>query len=178
MGGIRCASCGKEHNLSELEPSFDRPDAYFEVPAGDRAARTLNTAGLCAIRGADAEPNRYFVRVVLPVPVRGEARRFCWGIWVEVSEEDFVRVGDHWEDPDQASLAPFAGALANEVPFLPDGAGPVLGLPGVAHFLGPHEYPELVLDPAIEHPFAVEQREGIFTERLLEYLSPILHGAE
>src|SRR3954468_15998562 len=177
MDRMRCASCGKEHDLSELEPSFDRPDAYFDVPAEERAARTLNTAGLCAIRGRDVEPNRYFVRVVLPVPVRGEERRFCWGIWTEVSETDFVRVGDHWEDPDQASLPPFAGTLANEVPFLPGGVAPVLGLRGVGRFLGPHEYPEFVLDP-VDHPFAREQRDGIYPERLLEYLSPILHGAE
>ena len=178
MGRILCASCGKEHDLSELEPSFDRPDAYFEVPADDRAARTLNTVGLCAIRGVGTEPNRYFVRVVLPVPVRGEARRFSWGIWTEVSEADFARVGDHWNDPDRASLPPFAGSLANEVPFMPDDAGPVLGLRGVGRFLGPRDYPEFVLDPASEHPFAVEQREGIYPERLLEYLSPVIHGAE
>ena len=178
MVRIPCASCGRDHDLSELEPSFDRPDAYFAVPAEHRATRTLNTAGLCAIRGTDTEPVRCFVRVVLPVPVRGESRQFCWGIWIEVAESDFKRAGDHWDDPDQASLPPIAGALANEVPFMPDGAGPVLGLRGVARFLGPRDYPEFMLDANVEHPFAVEQREGIYPERLLEYLSPVLHGAE
>jgi hypothetical protein len=61
---------------------------------------------------------------------------------------------------------------------MPDDAGPVLGLRGVGHFLGPRDYPELVLDPKSAHPFAVEQREGIYPERLLEYLSPVIHGAE
>lgn len=175
MERILCASCGQEHDLSELEPSFDRPDAYFDVPEQDRATRTLNTKGLCAIRGTDAEPQRYFVRVVLPVPLRGETRPFCWGTWVEADEQDFVTVGDNWEHPEQASLSPFRGTLANEIPCMPDGAPSTLGLSGTVRFIGPHQFPEFTLDASLEHPFAVEQRTGIFPERLLEYLSPVLH---
>jgi hypothetical protein len=175
MGDIRCAACGHSHDLSELEPSFDRPDAYFDIPEPERAARSVNTTGLCAIRGEGMDPLRYFVRVVLPVPVRGESRRFCWGTWAEVAEADFVMVGENWENPDQASLPRFSGLLANEIPFMPAGAAPTLGLPGLLQLTGPRDFPAFVLEESLEHPFAVEQREGIYAERLLEYLSPVLH---
>jgi hypothetical protein len=58
---------------------------------------------------------------------------------------------------------------------MPEGAAPTLGLPGLIQLTGPREYPEFVLDETLPHPFAVEQRDGIFGERLLEYLSPVLH---
>jgi hypothetical protein len=177
MGDIRCAACGNSHDLSELEPSFDRPDAYFTIPESERARRALNTNGLCAIRGEGGDPLRCFIRVVLPVPVRGESRRFCWGVWAEVAEADFIIVGDNWEHPDQASLPPFQGILANEIPFMPDGAAPTFGLPGKVQPTGPRDYPVFVLDESLKHPFALEQREGIYAERLLEYLSPVLHDS-
>ena len=177
MEHFHCATCGKSHDLSELEPSFDRPDAYFDIPEAERAARTVNTAGLCAIRGEGTTPLRCFVRVVLPVPVRGESRRFRWGTWVEVAEADFMTIGDNWENPDQASFPPFAGALANDIPLMPEGATPTLGLSGQVHLTGPRDYPEFMLDVNSPHPFAVEQRDGIFGERLLEYLSPALHDS-
>jgi hypothetical protein len=172
---VACASCNRDHDLSDVEPSFDRPDAYFEVPESERASRTVNTAGLCAILGRGADANRYFVRVVLPVRVRGEARRFCWGTWAEVAEAEFIYMGDHWEHPDQAKHPPFAGRLANEIPFMPSGVPPVRGLEGTVRPVGPGEYPELILNPDLDHPFALEQRDGIHVERLLEYLSPALH---
>lgn len=177
MGRVMCASCGVEHDLGELEPSFDRPDAYFDLSESDRAARTLNTVALCAIRGEDGAPLRCFVRMVMPIPVRGETKPFCWGAWAEVAEPDFIRFADGWDHPDQADWPPFAGALANAIPFLPDGAASTLGLPGQLTFTEPRSFPEFVLAQELEHPFAREQREGVYPERLFEYLSPALHDS-
>jgi hypothetical protein len=86
-------------------------------------------------------------------------------------------VGDNWENPDQASLPRLRGILANEIPFMPGGAARTLGLPGRVQLTGPRDYPAFALDESLDHPFAVEQREGIYAERLLEYLSPVLHDS-
>jgi hypothetical protein len=177
MKQIHCAGCGKSHDLSDLEPSFSRPTAYFGLPEDERSERTMNTAGLCAIRGEGTDPDRFFVRVLLPVPIRGESRKFCWGIWAEVDEADFIVVDDNFENPAQAELPPFRGRLANEIPFMPEGAATTLGLQGMIQLTSPQEYPEFVLDEFSAHPFVLEQREGVFAERLLEYLSPTLHAS-
>ena len=33
---IRCATCGEEHDLSDMEPTFARPDALIAVPVEER----------------------------------------------------------------------------------------------------------------------------------------------
>lgn len=98
-----------------MEPSFDRPDAYFEIPREERGARTWNRESLCVNWGADGAPDRHFLRVVLPISVRGEGEPMCWGVWVEVAEHDFATTHDWWADPEQATVPPFPGRLANRL---------------------------------------------------------------
>jgi hypothetical protein len=176
MDRVKCATCGAEHDLSVMEPSFDRPDAYLEVPEGERAERTYAADDYCVVWDADGTPRRHFLRVLVPVPVRGESEGFCWGAWAEVAEPDFARAFDNATHPDQASWPPFAGALANRIPLLPADAASTLGLPGSVRLTGPTTLPEFWLDANLAHPFAREQREGVYPERLLEYLSPGLHS--
>ena len=173
MDRVRCDTCGEEHDLSELEPCFDRPDAYFEVPGEERAARTWSADALCVIRGADGAPDRHFLRVALPIPVRGEAAPMCWGVWVEVAAADFASTHERWEDPGQASAAPFPGRLANALL----GTPPSVGLPGTVRPTGPETVPVFELAPGLAHPLAAEQRDGVYPERVLEWLAPVLHGS-
>jgi hypothetical protein len=171
MDRVRCSQCGEEHDLSDLEPCFDRPDAYFEIPREERGRRTWNAASLCVLWGEGDEPDRHFLRVVLPIPVRGEADAMCWGVWVEVAEADFETVHDRWSDPAQAAAPPFPGRLANAFRDMP----PTVGLPGSVRLTGPRTVPAFELAPELAHPLAVEQREGVFPERVLEWLAPTLH---
>jgi hypothetical protein len=172
MDRVLCSSCGIEHDLSDLEPSFERPDAYFEIPCEERAARSWNADTMCVLHDPDA-PDRHFLRVVLPIPVRGEERWFCWGVWVEVTEADLTTVYDHWNDPDQANRPPFPARLANGLLDMP----PTLGLEGSVRLTSPTTVPSFALAPECDHPLAVDQREGVYPERLLEWLAPVLHAA-
>lgn len=168
---MRCATCGAEHDLSELEPGFNHPDAYLVVPPEERDVRTIAGKDDCRVRDAADTERRYFLRVLLPVPVRGEREPCCWGIWVEVSEAAFERTRERWDDPEQASEPPFAGTIANQLRGYP----PTLGLPGQVQLTGPTTVPSFHLVPDLAHPLAVEQREGVHVERVLEWLSPQLH---
>ena len=171
MGRVYCARCGEEHDLSEIEPRFMRPDAYLAVPAEERERRTAAGDDWCRIRSADDSERRYFLRVLLPVPVRGEALPRRWGTWVEVSSEAYERASELWDDPAQVDEPPFPGRLANAFPGYP----PTLGLPGRVQLTGPATAPTFVLDPEVVHPLATEQREGVYPERVLEWLSVYLH---
>ncbi|HEU4632001.1 MAG TPA: DUF2199 domain-containing protein [Gemmatimonadaceae bacterium] len=171
MDRMRCSHCGEEHDLSELEPSYDRPDAYFEVPAEERDARTHFGSDDGRIHDADRRGRRHFVRALLPIPVRGEPTACSWGVWVEVSGPAWERTRRLWHDPVQRDEPPFAGQLANALV----GYDGTLGLPGRLQLTGPTTAPRFVLDETVTHPLARDQREGVFPERVLEWLSAVWH---
>jgi hypothetical protein len=155
-----------------MEPSFERPDAYWAIPEAERPQRTLVGKSDCRIRDLADTERRYFLRVMLPVPIRGEERACNWGIWVEVSASDFKTAWGRWEDPAQASEPPFPGVLANSVGGYPS----TLGLPGLVQLTGPLTPPEFSFDRDVDHAFVREQREGVFPERRLEWLMQRAHG--
>jgi hypothetical protein len=162
---MRCATCGEEHPLEELEPAFARPDPYVAIPreARERIARANDD--FCRI---DGPPERWFVRAVLPVRVAGREVPLRWGLWAEVSEAAFARIVERWRDPEQAREAPFDAALANEIPGLR-----TLGLPCRLQLSGLTTRPFLSFAPDLDHPFAREQRAGVSEARALEWLHAI-----
>lgn len=101
MAGIICATCGIEHDLSVMEPSYKHPDAYLAVPVEDRSSRTLGGKDDRSVWESEEAPPQYFFRALLPVPVHGEAEPKNWGVWVEVSKETWDRVRELWNAEDQ-----------------------------------------------------------------------------
>jgi hypothetical protein len=169
---MRCATCGEEHDWSTMEPSFDRPDAYYAIPEEDRPARTLAGKSDCRIRDLADTERWYFLRVLLPIPILGEPTVCNWGLWAEVSAADFQRAWDRWDDTDQAAEPPFPGVLANAVAGYPS----TVGLPGLVQLTGPTTPPQFRFAPEVEHPFAAEQRDGVYPERRLEWLMRRVHA--
>jgi len=172
MDRVCCPTCGEEHDLHEIEPCFDRPDAYFAIPEAERRTRAWNGDQLCVLWEHNDLPRRHFVRAILPIPIRGEPNSYAWGVWIEVAESDFSFIHDHWTDPNQASAAPMPGHLANELPSMAS----TLGLPGTLQLTGPSTVPEYHLDRTLPHELAAEQRDGVFTERLVEWAARAVHG--
>lgn len=170
MDRLRCSRCGEEHDLSGMEPTFDYPDAYLAVPEHERAERAYVGEDDCRIRDAD-RGRRYFLRMLLPVPVRGESDDCCWGVWVEVNEDAFARATELWSDPAQSREPPFPGLLGNSLEEYPE----TLGLPGVVQLTGPSTRPRFTLAPELDHPLAAEQRDGVYPERVLEWLARRMH---
>lgn len=171
MDKVRCGTCGGEHDLSEMEPSYTYPDAYLAVPPDERAERaTVGTDECRLVEGPDTDP-RYFLRVLLPMPVRGEEEECSWGVWAEVSERAFERTRELWDDPAQYDEPPFTATLANAL----TGYSATLGLPGAITLSGPAIIPTFILADELEHPLAHEQRTGVHPERVVEWLFAHLH---
>src|SRR5439155_4946599 len=99
----RCAKCGAEHDLADLEPSFTFPDAYLDVPEPERKFRTFVAPDDCRFRDAADTVRPYFLPALSPVPGSGVAQLGSWGVWVEVSGRAFSRKSDFWDDPAQAA---------------------------------------------------------------------------
>lgn len=171
MDKVRCDTCGGEHDLSEMEPSYTFPDAYLDVPAEERDARATVGSDECRLLdGPDTDP-RYFLRVLLPMPVRGEDEACAWGVWAEVSEAAFSRTRELWEDPAQYDEPSFTATLANALACYSS----TLGLPGSVTLAGPAIVPTFMLANELEHPLAREQRDGVHPERVVEWLFAHLH---
>ena len=165
MPKVRCSKCGAEHDLSGIEPTFKRPDAFIGVPAAERERRVSHSDDTCLITSVDGKDLTCFLRVMLRVPIRGESRPIGWGLWVEVDAQTYWRVSELWNDEDQNAEPPFTCALANEIPNYPS----TLGLPAMMRLERPGVRPSVVLAPGSDHPFALEARMDVHLERALEW---------
>jgi hypothetical protein len=171
MDKVRCGTCGGEHDLGDMEPSYTYPDAYLAMPADVRDLRATFGSDECRLHdGADADA-RYFLRVLLPMPVRGEQEACAWGVWAEVSEAAFARTRDRWDDPGSCDEPPFEATLANALTCYAS----TLGLPGAVTLSGPDIVPTFTLARELDHPLAREQRDGVHPERVVEWLFAHLH---
>jgi hypothetical protein len=171
MDEVTCPSCGERHDISNIELSFDRPSAYFDVPPAEREARTICTEGLTLI-DADTPAGRFFVRAVVVIPVRGGWQRdgFGWGTWAELSEDEFERVIAAGDKPERANEPPVPARLANELTVFPDSEGLSIQL----RLQSPDLVPLVdILDE--HHALGVAQRTGVYPEVVLEWVFPIVH---
>jgi hypothetical protein len=168
---IRCSQCGEEHDIFSIEPRYGRPDAYLQIPADERDLRTRCGDDWCRLRDRSGTLEQFFLRVRMPVEVLGEGRQLHWGVWAEVTQHVYQRILDLWDETDQAAEPPLPGRLANALPNYPS----TLGLEGSIHLSGPTTAPSFRLAGDLDHPFAREQRSGVYPERALEWVSRFLH---
>lgn len=154
-----CRQCGQDHPADAMEPAFGRPDFIARMPADRRARDVLEHEDLCSTRD-----QRFFLRVVLPLPVHGRAKNYCIGLWVEIRKDACDRILELWSAPDQGKEPPFEGWIANDIPFAPS----MLGLPVRLQLMNPPGRAQAILQPC-GHPLFAEQTEGISMHRMHEY---------
>lgn len=162
-----CSKCGAPHDASQLEPTFDAPHAYYQVPEAERPARTFLTPDKCGVRDAADTSRRYFLRVVMPVPVRGEPGPCCWGVWVEVTADVLKRVEDLWDDPAQAGEPPLPARLANGIAEYPGS----LGLEGSIRLADPGTRPSYFVAASTGHELHRLQTDGVWPETVIEWIA-------
>ena len=161
---IHCAECGEEHDLSAGEIGFSLPDAYHVLDEGERTRRGEADSDLCRL------DDRRFIRGTVCLPILGEGRSFCWGVWAEIARTSFKRYLELFSDPLQNREPPFSGHLANELP----GYSSTLGLEMRITLVSETERPQFTV--LTDHNLAVEQGVGIRLERVLELMSPFIHA--
>lgn len=172
MTTIRCSECGEEHDLSGIEPSYWRPDAFLALSESEVESQVKQTKDYCIIysKQAGGAP-RCFVRGVLPVAIRAQSEDIRWGLWVEMHPAQFDRVWRLWDDSDQNQEPPLVCWIANRIKRYPD----TLGLPGSLQLESPATRPTIRLAPGLEHPFAREAATGVDLPRSLEWRAWYLH---
>lgn len=164
----KCPCCGVKHaGLFDLACS--RPDHWprgedarpnWEVLyAKKRFADNILTEDFCILDG-----EHFFVRCLLKLPIVGKPDDcFGYGIWSTLSRANFESYVDTFDDRKQDRLGPWFGWFSNQLKGYPD----TLHLKCQVWPQAGRERPLVELE-ATQHPLAVEQREGINFDRVLE----------
>jgi hypothetical protein len=158
-----CPSCGGEHaglfDLAHAKPE-QWPDGEEKQPNG--AVHSLNhvlTEDCCIIDG-----EHFFVRCVLELSIVGASDAvFGYGVWSTLSKKNFDIYLSHFDEGQRGELGPWFGWFSNRLKGYPD----TLNLKCQVHPQPNRQRPLIEIEPA-DHPLAIEQRDGITFDRLLE----------
>jgi len=145
---------------------FSFPIQYMDVPEAERDERVFLTSDTCVI-----DDESFFVRGCLEIPVLGSDEAFVWGVWVSLCEADFFRFQDLIGVAERAHHGPFPGWLCSPPRPYPDSTN----LKTMVHLRNDGTRPLVELEPT-DHPLAVEQRQGIDVERVVEIYELMVHG--
>ncbi len=148
------------HEGLSLDWGFTLPDEVWAIPEDQRDAQARYSDDLCQWG------DRFFIRCILPVPLKGEDDYFGWGAWAEVEAEVFERYLDLY-DADGREEPPLPAKLANRLAPYP---GTTLGTRLLIQFQDPDERPILTLAEGDKSRLAQEQRDGIDAARHHEIL--------
>lgn len=114
---FRCTSCGKVH---EGSPSFGYPAPvhYSNLSDAEKAKAKL-TSDTCVI--THGEGTDRFIRVVVEIPIHGATEPFTWGVWVSLSEANYNKYVEGWDNPDESDS--YFGWFCNRLPYYEDTTG-------------------------------------------------------
>lgn len=159
-----CRTCGRKHDGVPLSWGPDAPDMWAQLSADERSQR-----GEAGTDQAVFDDKHFFIRGRIEVPVTELPEAFAWLVWVEVSGEDFFKMGELWTvEGRETKAAPYAGTLANNLALY---EGPTLGLAVMLHTrpVGMRALVEVLAD----HQLRDEQHRGITLHRVQEIYEQI-----
>jgi hypothetical protein len=161
----RCTQCEKVHEgLPAI--AYDAPLAYSELSEDDRIDKAMLTDDLCGIDG-----EHWFVRAVLEIPVIGHAENLEWGVWGSLSEANFRRYRETFDDEDQSKLGPMFSWFSSRLAGYPD----TLNLRCHIVPRDGRQRPLVEFHPDDHHALILDQRHGISLERAIAFVTPVLH---
>jgi hypothetical protein len=166
MDSYICRTCGEKHDGLPTVYGPGAPALWDMLPENKREARGELTDDLCVI-----DEQHFFIRGRLEIPIIGSDELFCWLVWVSLSEKNFLRTGELWEQLGRENEPPYFGWLQSSLPFYPA----TLNLKTNVHTRPVGQRPFIELEPT-DHPLAVEQRQGITWDRVQYFAEQLLHG--
>lgn len=166
VSGYTCNSCGQFHTELPLSYSAGAPAYWEDIPVEERSQRGELLSDQCVI-----DDQYFFVLGRLEIPIIGQPERFCWLVWVSLSEESFLRKSELWETVGREKEPPYFGWISTALPCYPD----TMNLKANVHERPVGERGYVELEPT-DHPLAVEQREGITMERVRQIAECVLHA--
>ena len=144
------------------------PDYYFSVPPDEREDRIELTDSLCVVDGMN-----FFIRARIEIPVKASNEVFCWNVWTSLSEANFLRTNEVWNNPERVNEPAYFGWLQTSVPGYPE----TLNIKTMLHTQKPGIIPRVEVIEE-KHLLRDEQQAGITWERVVDLVEIAMHGAD
>jgi hypothetical protein len=165
MESFTCPTCGETH----AGPSFcfgaDFPDYYFSIPPEERGQRIEINRDLCVV-----DESHFFIRGRIEIPIIGHDEPFCWNVWTSLSEENFEKTNELWNEPGRESEPPYFGWLQTVLPSYPD----TLNIKTMVHTQPVGTIPRVrIIEES--HPLLEDQEHGITMDRALQIVHSLFH---
>ena len=160
-----CNTCGQQHDGMPTV-GWDYPIQYLDIPEDERSNRVRLTPDECVI-----DNEWYFVRGCLEVPVIGETDAFAWSVWVSLSKESYRIWRQYFDAEKRSNMGPFFGWLSSEIWIYPEAC---INLKTRVHLRDDRIRPFIELEPT-DHPLAIEQRQGITVDRVIQIVGQVSH---
>ncbi|OCA84057.1 hypothetical protein A8F94_15110 [Bacillus sp. FJAT-27225] len=155
--GFYCKRCGKFHDELPMSYGSPIPDYVYDIPMEEQESRIEMNDDLCII-----DEEYYFIRGCIELPVIDGEGPFTWDVWVSLSKANFNKTIENWDiQGREEELQPMFGWLSTSIPCYPE----TINLKTMVHTRPVGVTPYIELEP-IEHPLALEQRNGITIERI------------
>lgn len=167
----RCSCCGNEYENLPLTFGTEYPAYYYTVPEEERESRVEKTESLCVI-----DEEHFFVRGRLTIPIIDHEEDFIFNVWTTLSEENFIRTNELWNDVDRVNELPYFGWLQTYVPTYGDTLN--LKTNVITQEVGVIPKIEVIEE---NNQLAVDQKNGITLNRALEIaigIIPDMHQDE
>jgi hypothetical protein len=146
----------------------DVPYWYSVIAPEERDRRAELSSDQCVI-----EEKNFFVRGILEIPVIDGASPFSWGVWVSLSEANFLRASELWDKPGRELEPPYFGWLSTEIPGYPS----TLNLKTLVYTRPVGLRPTIEVE-LTDHSLAKEQQQGITMARVREIAQQLLDGGD
>jgi hypothetical protein len=164
MPSYKCSVCGKVHDEQPFDITYHKPADYFKVPPDERKTRVMLTADLCSIDNIE-----FYIRGILPLPIKGSSEEFRWGVWARVQECDFKRYIELWDGHVQEDEPAFVGYLSGGIKAYPNS-----DMLEVRVHLQPGDQRPRFEVVSSQHPLGIDQHNGITMEQAHSFVEPLL----
>ncbi len=146
-----------------LDYSYDAPDYWTLEAKSD--PNSFHNSDFCVIR-----KEHFFIRGLIEIPILGHSDAFRYGVWVSLSETNFQRMVNLWDDPAIVVEPACFGWLSNSIDLYPETLNLMTNIK--SREVGVRPYIEL--EPN-DHPLAIEQRNGISWDRVRQIAEKTIH---
>jgi hypothetical protein len=161
-----CSRCGGEHSgLPAI--AFDHPVPWGQLTDEERARSRLGS-DLCEIRSTEGD--WFYVRGTFDIPIRELDEPLEFGVWSSLSEPNFHRFVDLFDDPVRIEEPAYTSWFGNRLPGFPD----TLNLKAWVEIYDADLRPRIVLHEQ-EHPLVEAVHEGIELAQAIALVEPLLH---
>ncbi|MFX3631336.1 MAG: DUF2199 domain-containing protein [Candidatus Pristimantibacillus sp.] len=160
---MKCPHCNNELSEVHLCYGIEAPEHFYKVP---EEKRTELIRDFCVI-----DEQFFYIRGHIEIPIIYSIEKFIWSVWVSISDENFLKSNELLNVQGREHEQPYFGWLSTELSIYPIST---LTLKTMVHTQEVGAVPLIELEQT-DHPLAVEQREGITMERVIEIAHLINH---